>query len=339
MRGSEGGSLDKLAKPRQAPREQQEKAREVMQKRARSKWLTSAILDKLERLGSPLNYEAARSCCSTVKQEDGTLTTHYCKQRWCIVCNRIRMGRRINDYGPVFEAWNEAGDEVHLVTLTVPNCKGEILPQVLDEMRDRLKLCRKAIRRTRELRYEAVRALEVTYNGQRRDFHPHFHMAVRGREAAEAVIAEWLKRWPKASRKAQDFRPWDGSAEGLKELTKYCTKLIGVGEENAPPAHAIDTIFRALEGRHLFRPVGFHLSDYRADLDPDADPDEFDDLDAVVSAYSEADEGRLWDWDAAIGDWVDHETGECLSGWTPNEADREAVRPGRRRPPPSGPPG
>jgi hypothetical protein len=140
MRGSEGGSLDKLAKPRQAPREQQEKAREVMQKRARSKWLTSAILDKLERLGSPLNYEAARSCCSTVKQEDGTLTTHYCKQRWCIVCNRIRMGRRINDYGPVFEAWNEAGDEVHLVTLTVPNCKGEILPQVLDEMRDRLKL-------------------------------------------------------------------------------------------------------------------------------------------------------------------------------------------------------
>jgi hypothetical protein len=310
-----------------------------MQKRARSKWLTSAVLDKLEQLGSPLNYAAAWSCCSTVKQEDGTLTTHYCKQRWCIVCNRIRMGRRINDYGPVFEAWNEAGDAVHLVTLTVPNCEAGELPSTLDEMRDRLKLCRKAIRRTRGLRYEAVRALEVTYNAQRRDFHPHFHMAVRGREAAEAVIAEWLKRWPEASRKAQDVRPWDGSADGLKELTKYCTKLIGVGDEDAPPAHAIDTIFRALEGRHLFRPVGFHLSDYRPDLDPEADPDEFDDLEATVPAYSEATEGRLWDWDAHLGDWVDLDTGECLSGWTPTEADREAVRAGRRRPPPSGPPG
>ena len=51
-----------------------------MSKRARSKWITSGLLDDLEALDSDVLYSQARSCCETVVQEYGTLTSSYC---WC----------------------------------------------------------------------------------------------------------------------------------------------------------------------------------------------------------------------------------------------------------------
>ena len=311
------GPLDKLGKANQRPEpgeEDRQQARHTMAKRARAKYCTMQVVKDLIALDSPMRekYERALGCCSTIRQEDGALTSHYCKDRWCIVCNRIRMGRRIDAYKPVFEAWAES-DGVYMVTLTVPNVGATRLSSTLDEMQHQLKLCRRSIRRTRELEYESVRSTEVTFNAERRDFHPHYHIAVRGEEQAKALVEEWLKRWPRASRVAQNVRSWDGSEKGLRELTKYCTKLIGgTRGDVAPATWALDEIFQALQGRHLFRPVGFELSEYVPDLDPEAVED-FEDLEVNVVAFSRPDEKVLWTWDSGVNDWVDLETGECLT--------------------------
>lgn len=334
-RGFSDGDLDKLEKPNQNGGDKGDEARRTLRKRARAKYATLGVVKRLISLNSPMQdqYERALGCCKMIEQNDGRLTSRYCGDRWCVVCNRIRMGRRINAYRQVFDAWADQGDQVYMTTLTVPNVRASELGPMLDEMRDKLKLCRRAIRRTRGLRYQAVRSTECTFNAEREDFHPHFHLAVRGKEAAEAVVEEWLKRFDQADQAAQDVREWDGTDGGLKELTKYCTKLIGATkDDDPPPAWALDVIFRALKGRHLFRPVGFDLEDYAPDLDPDKVDDFEDDLDATVQAYSRPQETVNWWWDTDLNDWVDPATGECLTGYEPSEADRRAHREGRSPP-------
>jgi len=330
--------LDKLGKPRQGGGESstvgpesfdeadRQEALETFQKRNRSKYITMGLLEDLEALDSPVPYSNARHCCDTVVQRDGKLTSSYCRCRWCLTCNRIRAGVRINRYVPVFEEWDRDGG-VQFVTLTVPNCEAEALGDTLDEMLRRLKLCRKQIRRTRGLEYKGVRSIEVTYNSDAGTYHPHFHIAVCGRSTAVALRDEWLKRWPEASRAAQDVTEWDGDPGSLKELVKYPTKLMATAEgKEQPPPEALDTIFRVLKGRHLFEPVGFKLADYHDDLDPSVDLDEFDEQEAVVAAFHRPREKVLWTWDEEAHDWVDRETGQCLTEWEPTLLDRSAAR-------------
>lgn len=339
------GSLDKLGKARQGGvedspdggpdrgEEARKQARETIRKRARSKYITMGLLEELESLDSPVPYSNARHCCEVVEQRDGKLTSNYCRCRWCLTCNRIRAGVRINRYLPVFEEWARNGG-VQFVTLTVPNCEGADLASTLDEMMHKLKLCRKQIRRTRGLEYKGVRSIEVTFNSETGTYHPHFHIAVCGRSTAIALKDEWLKRWPEASRRAQDVTEWDGDAASLKELVKYPTKLMTTAEgEDQPRADALDRIFRVLKGRHLFRPVGFEIADYHEDLDPSVDLEEFDDQEATVVAYSLPNEKRLWVWDKFACDWIDRETGEHLSEFDPTAFDRAAARGGVSSPP------
>jgi hypothetical protein len=284
------------------------------------------LLEELESLESPVPYSRARHCCEVVEQRDGKLTSNYCRCRWCLTCNRIRAGVRINRYLPVFEDWDRNGG-VNFVTLTVPNCEGSELGDTLDEMLHKLKLCRRQIRRTRGLEYKGVRSIEVTYNSNNGTYHPHFHIAVCGRAAAIALRDEWLKRWPEARRVAQDVTEWDGDPGSLKELVKYPTKLMATGEdEEQPPVEVLDLIFRVLKGRHLFRPVGFDVSDYHEDLDPSVDLEEFEDQEATVAAFRRPEEKILWVWDEAIRDWIDEQTGELLSGYDPTVFDRAAAR-------------
>lgn len=315
-----GGELDKLEKCRQAGHAKRAASREALSRRARSKWLTWALTERLTALESPSQeYGRAFGCSKGVEQEEGRLTSYYCRCRWCVTCNRIRMGHRINTYGPILREWGGA----YLVTLTVPNVRAGELRDELGEMLHQFNLCKLQIRRTRGLQFACLRALEVTFNAERSDFHPHYHIAVKGEQQAYALVAEWLKRWPDAVRAAQDVTEWDGEDGGLKELTKYCTKLVaGEPGEEPPPAWALDVIFDALDGKHLFEPIGFSLPDDEADFE-DADEEAFDELEARVVPWKRIGEKVMWWWVGS--DWVDRETGECLTGYAPSEADEAAV--------------
>lgn len=327
----EGGSLDKLGKPCRSPFEEaRNEAKRTIAKRRRSKWLTSDLLAELEGLDSPITYDRARGCCRVIRQEDRTLTSTYCRCRWCIVCNRIRTGTIINRYLDILRMWEEEAG-VYMVGLTVPNVEGNRLRATIGEMKKRLRYCRRSIRETRGLDFRAIENWECTYNADRDDFHPHVHSAVRGKKQALALVEEHLSRWEDATQAAQDVRKWDGSVGGMKDLAKYPTKLVSESEEERPPAEKLDTIFRALYRKHLCVPVGFQIEEEQAraeaffegveiDADATADTesddeagDDWDDLKALVVAYSAPSEKRLWTWDSDVGDWVDRDTGECLT--------------------------
>jgi len=111
------------------------------------------------------------------------------------------------------------------------------------------------------LAYATLRKLECTYNAEREDYHPHFHIAVDGRLQANAMLRRWLDLHPEASPQAQDVRPCDTGA--LKELFKYFTKIItkrpGISSHAVPSALALDVIFSAMRGRRVYQPMGFRV--------------------------------------------------------------------------------
>jgi len=308
----EADFLDTLAQPLQNEGSSEAATIGKLRKRARAKWASVPLATQLAELRTDLeqSYRNTVYCSQIITQEDGQLKTHYCGNRWCILCNRIRTARLINGYEPVLKGW----DDKWFVTLTLENCSGEALPGVLDGMLRAWQSSRSRLNRTLGLRLVALRKIECT-SRRDDDYHPHIHAVVQGRATAEALVDAWLKFAPKwtgrdAQRAAQDLKECDEGA--LLELFKYFTKLSTNGKRI--PAARLDVIFQAMKGRRVFQPCGFTLSE--------ADDLEEIEVEGSTPAISQLDQDVLWWWDQLLADWVDEETGECLTGHSPPEDER-----------------
>jgi hypothetical protein len=279
-------------------------------------------VDGLTGLGerTPLrhSYASTARCAAELVQEGVRVQGKYCRQRWCLVCNRIRTAKLIAAYFPEMLTWPDA----HFVTLTIPNVDGPQLHAATRKMLATMPRLARAIRRTDGLELRAVRKLETTYSPRRRDYHPHLHLIVSNGPAATALVSRWLAAFPDADAKAQDVRRCEGPG-AMRELFKYFTKFVikGLdGERTAPPPLALDTMFKAVKGLRTFQPMGFVS---RVTLDAS---DETLELDAgTLSPIPPDARGRIrWEW---IGDdWLDFGTGELLSGYTPSDSMRELVK-------------
>ncbi len=310
-----GAVLDTTAQPCQSPAT-------TLRNRARYKYLTGAIVEGLLGLGerTPLRfaYASTARCAAELVQDGVRVEGKYCRQRWCLVCNRIRTRKLITAYLPEMTTWADP----HFVTLTIPNVQGPQLHAAIRMMLSTMPRLARGIRRTDGLELRAVRKLETTYNPRRRDFHPHLHLIVDSGEAAHALVRRWMKAFPAADAKAQDVRRCAGEG-AMRELFKYFTKLVirGLdGERTAPPPLASDTMFKAVKGLRTFQPMGFVS---RVTLDAS---DETLELDAgTVSPIPPDSRGLIrWQW---IGeDWMDYGSGELLSGFTPTDSMRELVK-------------
>lgn len=329
----QAGSLDTLAQLDQRSGEQHSSQRSEAtssippadlvkyQKRARAKYMSMPLAVALAELRGELeqSYRNTVYCCDVILQEDGTLKTHYCGNRWCLVCGRIRTARAINAYMPILSEW----EEPHLVTLTRRNVPGESLSEVLDEMMAAFTSCKRSIKRTHGFEFKAVRKTECTYSLSRKDYHPHFHVIVEGRAQAELLRDLWLDRLGQdAEPDGQDVRPCD--EHSLMEVFKYFTKLTTKGHSRTErawmPPEALDMIFRAMRRRRVWQPLGFKL---RADEDAAIEDDEIE-VDGSPSFKREA-ERVLWEWEQELSDWVDLSTGEALSEYRPAEKLRHFV--------------
>lgn len=121
--------------------------------------------------------------------EGKLVRSNLCRERWCPVC---QWRRSLRIYGQIQKmlGWLEPGryEYLHLV-LTVPNCSAGDLKTECDDLyrrssalfadrlygkRDqhaRLAHCKRSFK-------GIVRALEVTYNADRDDYHPHLHCLI-----------------------------------------------------------------------------------------------------------------------------------------------------------------
>jgi len=312
--------LDKLAQLGNFDIEQKKK----WSKKARAKVLTNAITRKLldantesdpsrQKMGytSPNTkaYFRTFACNQYLFQDGYKVTSHYCKNRWCIVCNRIRAANLINGYLP---SLGELQDK-QFVTLTIPNCKGRELPEKIHEMyqafvkvKGQLK---KAYQKGTLPQFNGLRKIECTYNPKSRTFHPHYHLIVEGREMAQELVKRWLKQFPEASIKAQDIRE---ATEGSElEMFKYFTKLFNEGEIDGK---ALDTIFVAIKGRRIFQNYG-KVKKVSEDIP------ELQSEDTRHKGYRT----EVWKWIDEAFDWLSPE-GEVFAEYEPSHRIRELAK-------------
>jgi hypothetical protein len=289
-----GYSLDTLAQLRKV-------SQKTLLSRARAKYFSSALAVGLASLRSPLeaSYRNSFYCAFQLSLYDnGTTTTRYCKNRWCLVCARIRLADHINRYVPVVQSWPNRC----FVTLTIPNVPERLLKNSVDVMFMNFRRIQDVVRKS-GVPLVGIRKLECTYNANRDDFHPHFHAIVQDRAQADFLVSEWLVRYPEARLVAQDIRNAD--AGDVMELFKYFTKVVTKTDGHARVyLMALDTMFRALRSRRVFQPFGFRLP-------------------KAVSEQENVDFDKLllsrFDWLQSAHDWV-NQHGDRLSGYNPNDA-------------------
>ena len=229
-----------------------------------------------------------------------------------MICNAIRTAKAINTYVPVIQSWSEA----HLVTLTVPNCKAGDLKETIYNMYESFKQVKRYVktnynRKLIDFKLIGVRKIECTYNSIRNDYHPHFHIIVKTKEMAEVLHDQWLVRQPSANIKGQDIRKADTAC--LQELFKYMTKVISkTKNESIIYADSLDVIFNAMKGRRVLQNFGFVLP-------------KIIDEDEIVKTTSEMIQA-VYEWQAEANDWVDLQSGECLTNYAPSEKFEELIK-------------
>ena len=274
---------------------------EDFKKRAKAKFISDIITLKLADLQSTKkekqSFYNTYHCSRLLEQKDKTITSRYCNNRWCIVCNRIRAGKLINGYKkPLSELKNP-----QFVTLTIPNVKADELSSSIDLMYKNITRIRKVLQKNKT-QMKGIRKLEITYNSRRKDYHPHFHLIVESKKVAEEVVNRWLGHYVNAKRIGQDIRFAD--ANSIVELFKYFTKMFTKEGVNI---RSLNVMIKALKGRRVVQPFG--IKKYVTE-----------DVEEVQSqVYDEIVDNEFDVWEFVYTDWYSQKQGNSLSGFVPSE--------------------
>lgn len=288
--------------------------------RAKRKTITRAMMLALidvakekEEHGRVQAYWNTYHCQNTMYSVGDKLHGKYCKNRFCTVCLAIRKADTINRYYPELRKWEEA----HFVTLTIKAVKEKSLKKHTDGMMRAFNLikqrCNKRYQRGKGIKLIGVKSLECNFNPITKTYNPHFHIIVASKEIADLIKKEWLLQWKHnkklfTSPKAQHIRKVESMEHDLIETIKYGSKLFTEPDvkkkktDNTPPkiyAYALDNIFVAMKGIRIFERFGFNLP-----------PKE-----KTTSNTKFVDNYIEWEFLANSTDWVNTETGECLTGF------------------------
>ena len=109
-----------------------------------------------------------------------------CRDKFCFNCQSMLAAKRFGKFAPVLDSFKDSFKIVHVV-LTVPNCEPEELKPLLDRMYRKFPFLMRYFKGQAKvhgvnfLKYGyggAVRGLEITYNKDTAQYHPHFHCMV-----------------------------------------------------------------------------------------------------------------------------------------------------------------
>lgn len=154
----------------------------------------------------------------------------------------------INGYLPAIEAMTNP----YFVTLTIRNVKAYKLKSAIESMQSNFVRCKDALRK-QGIDLIGIRKVEVAFNEETREYHPHFHCVIDGCKESFKLVSEWLKRHPEqATIKGQDIRFADRNTS--TELFKYFTKMLTKDGQFLAPE--MDVAFRAMKGKRVFQPFG-----------------------------------------------------------------------------------
>jgi len=303
--GNSSFLLDTLAQLGTSDPKQNKKTLKNLKKRATAKFLQTSLVLKLIDLNSPLNksYWNTWHCNRIILQDGKKITGKYCNQRWCPVCNHIRTAKMIKGYLPQLKKMIDP----RFVTLTFPSVSASELDFTINDIVKKIALISALFRRRRGFRINGIRKIEVTYNEKTDMYHPHLHIILEGKEVGNAVIDQWLKRYPEAERWCQSNIEADDKT--LLELCKYSTKLFekqtvkeGGKKVLLLNPKALDVIYQALRNHRIMQPYGW-VKAVSEDVE-EIDSQEYEDITEGVD---------VWTWEQEVSDWI-NSSGEMLTG-------------------------
>lgn len=328
--------LDKLEQLRKttkkATRDTNTTTIENYNKRAKAKFIQTPIITALSKLDSPLKdaYINTLKCSQFIKQTGNKLTSKYCKNRWCLVCNRIQTGKLINGYNTTISNWSEP----YFLTLTIPNIEADQIKFTITNINKTWRNILNNNSKKKDRPLNGIKKLEITYNSRLNNYHPHLHVLTENYFIAEIILFDWLKHFTTAKPEAQDMRPSDSP----KELFKYVTKLTaksgkhyhpnGVKAKESFYPIALDIIFNSLKRIRTVQPFGnvrfinYDVEDLKAE---------------IVEALEEKEEKEdVFIFD--VDNYYSIITGEALTNYIPSEKTllyRENILylPSKKKPP------
>ncbi len=291
-------------------------------KRAKAKFITNGFIFGLIDLNSSLkkSYWNTFHCVENLlyDHEKNIITSKYCKNRWCLVCNRIRTGKLMNLYFDEFSKF----DDLYFVTLTIRNIPAESLNKAIKHMQETWSLIRYKFKRM-NIDFDGIRKNECTHNLKENTYHPHIHVIIQGKKQGEILLNEWLEHYsigypmqmnvrpenlPFYAYKNQDLRKCDSNT--LKELFKYFTKIVKRDKNTSENEYRVlvkqlDIMNQAYYKTKVFNPFGKFRNIKSEDIE------EIEELNSenLESLF----DGNVWEWVQDQSDWVS-EYGELLTG-------------------------
>lgn len=273
-------------------------AKQVFEKHKTKKELNKLATRYADTLLTVKGLERFGSCSdwlrfATTKGFDKAklVKANFCMHRFCPMCNMRKAMKDAMALELVMESLKRDGYEFIFLTLTVPNCTGDELPKVLDQLnKDVSNLFKK--KRLEGVVHGYIRKLEVTTDQAKKinkhlykrkqeyfekrgltvgmdnpnfnTYNPHMHLVVvvkkeyfKKHSKLYLTQAEWAQMWREQTKQEQvivDVRKLRESAESnaIKEIAKYSAKDSDLYHSEGVFA----TFFMSLRGRKLLTTSG-----------------------------------------------------------------------------------
>ena len=182
---------------------------------------------------------------------------NFCKNRFCPLCAWRKAKKDSLKISILLKyIQEELGYEFIFLTLTAPNVKGSDLSDEIKKYNENFK---KLTKRKEVLKITKgyVRKLEVTYNQERNDYHPHFHVMIATNKSyfkSRDYIKkkQWLELWKEcmgdSSITQVDVRKMDTrDSNAIAEIAKYGAK----DADYMVSQEVFDVFYKALKGKQL----------------------------------------------------------------------------------------
>ena len=153
-----------------------------------------------------------------------------CKNnRFCPNCRKLDLAKCIHSFQKPFSDLLLDGNYPYLLTLTIPNCPGDKLEETIDFLnkcfarlwRGFFEDSQNTIK-FRELEFTAcLKVLEITYNRQRKDYHPHLHCVVFSKYYNEFYFRKYIRGHHSNKRRSLNFH-----SEADLHIAKIWTMIV-----------------------------------------------------------------------------------------------------------------
>lgn len=216
--------------------------------------------------------------------------SNFCKNRFCPLCAWRKAKKDSLKISILLKYIQEKlGYEFIFLTLTAPNVKGSDLASEIKKYNNSFKYLMQ-LKEVKKITKGYARKLEVTYNSERDDYHPHFHVMIavnksyfKSRDYIKKK--QWLELWKKCMNDSSitqvDVRKMDTSdSNAIAEIAKYGAK----DSDYMISQEVFDVFYKALKGKQLITYSGVFKEALK--LFNDGELDKYKELDLTEYIYA-----------------------------------------------------